>query len=90
MHVLCVTVVCAFDVIYGVSVVFIIVIVHGMMMMMMMQKKIREGHSQWTLVQVGLMITQDLHRKCIKIVHFLCQSRVLVRPVCTTGHCEWD
>ena len=56
MHVLCVTVVCACDVISGVSVVFIIVIVHGMMMM---KRKLREGHSQWTLVQVGLMITQD-------------------------------
>ena len=30
--------------------------------------------SQWTLVQVGLMVTQDWHRKCTKIVHFLCQS----------------
>merc|ERR1712026_476441 len=45
------------------------------------------GHSQWTVVQVGLMITQDRHRKCIKIQHFLCQYRVPMRPTCGTRPC---
>ena len=31
-----------------------------------------EVNSQWALVQVGLMVTQDQHRNCTKIVQFLC------------------
>ena len=40
---------------------------------------------------VGLAVrvgpVDKLHSKSIEIVHFLCQSRVLMRPTCDTGHC---
>merc|ERR1712079_900260 len=49
------------------------------------------SQSQRVLVMVGLAVkvrpTYKLHRKCIKIMHFLCQSCVLMRPTCDTGHC---
>ena len=47
--------------------------------------------SQRALVVVRLAViagpTYKWHRKCIKIVYFLCQSRVLIRFTCGNGHC---
>ena len=58
-------------------------------------KKIRDTQSPFT-VDMGpdgsyeyTDLTQKMHRKCIKTMHFLCQTRVLVRSIWIHVHCEW-
>ena len=55
---------------------------------------IESTKSQWPLPQVDLMSTQDWHRKCTILMHFLCHlyvgPTITASPTTTSARCDWD